>query len=291
VPALGATLDFETLDVQPTGVWAGTVTVTPTGGIAPYAIQSNGDVRPNKQGSEQFAIGNSACAPADVVATVKSQDGQSQDASGSYRPDRCADFVVPPAPDVGDPYDGYELRSNCTSTALGLGGSPAGDPPPGSTWTYEVESRTDADWTPLRSVTGLKEPIYRTDFTCATAYRWRLATVSPDGWQSEFSRWSMFSIRPTAIPVLDPPKDTSCVLPWPLTWTVDSTDGIRSYLVDVVDLKGDHVRVNVDDATAYVDGTCGTEYRWRGASVDTDGNLGQFSEWRPFRIADVPTPG
>jgi hypothetical protein len=289
VPTLGATLDFETLDVQPTGVWTGTVTVTPTGGIAPYAIQSNGDVRPNTQGSEQFAIGNSACAPVDVLATVRSQDGQGKDASGSYRPDRCAQFVVPPAPDVGDPSDGWELRSNCASTALPLRGFPPRDTPPGSTWTYEIESRTDADWTPMRSVSGLREPVFQMDFPCATVYRWRLATVSPDGWQGQFSPWSMFSIRPTAIPALNPPIETSCSLPWQLTWSVDPKDGITSYVVEVVDLKGEQVGVKVDGATAYVDGACSTEYRWRGASVDAQGNQGQFSDWTPFTIP-APAP-
>ena len=286
VPALGATLDFETLEVQPTGIWTGTAIVTPTGGTAPYAIEFNGDVRPNAQESERFAIGNSGCAPVDVLATVRSQDGQSKDASGSYRPGRCARFVLPPAPGVGDPYDGWESRSNCTSTLIALGGSPAPGTPEGSTWTYEVESRTDADWTPMQPVTGLKEPIYRTDFRCATVYRWRLAAVSPDGWQSEFSPWSMFSIRPTAIPVLDP-TTYPCLHPWPpLTWKVDSTDGIRSYLIEVVDLKGDHVRVNVDGQAAYSgDGACGS-YRWRGASLDTDGIQGQFSNWTPFTIAE-----
>src|SRR5439155_23671951 len=175
-----------------------------------------------------------------------SQDGQSQDASGAYRPDRCANFLVPPAPGVGDPYDGWELRSNCTSTARGLTGFPARGTPEGSTWTYEVESRTDADWTPTRPVADLKEPVYRMDFPCATVYRWRLAAVSPDGWQSEFSPWSMFSIHPTAIPALLPSTEASCILPWPLTWTADPKDGIKGYVVEVVDLKGDRIRVNVD---------------------------------------------
>jgi hypothetical protein len=289
VPALGATLDYETFYVLRSGDWTGSAIVTPTGGSAPYAIESNGELRPNAQGAERFEIGNSGCAPVDVMATVRSQDGQSQNASGSYRPDRCAEFAVPPAPGVGDPPDEYELRSNCTSTPLALGGSPAGEPPPGSTWTFEVESRIDANWTPMHSVSDLREPLFRADFPCATVYRWRLATVSPDAWQSEFSPWSTFTIRPTAIPALDPTV-YPCSHPWPaLTWTVDSKDGIARYVVEIVDLQDAPIKVNVDGPAAYGgDGACGSEYRWRGASVDSDGNRGAFSEWTPFTIQAEP---
>lgn len=286
LPTLGVIIDFETLDVGATGEWTGSVVVTPTGGAAPYTIRSKDDVqRTVKQGSAWFPVGNLECAAVGFGATVESGDGQGYDVDGTFGPDRCADFVRPPAPDIGDPGDGYELLSNCAHRPLALGGSPAPNTPAGSTWTFEVESLEAETWTPMRSVSGLKEPVLRMEFPCGTSYRWRLATVSLSGWQSEFSKWSMFAIRPTAIPVLVPAGPGSCVLPWPLSWTVDRMDGISSYVIQVVDVKGDPVSVRVAGATATVDGDCSTDYQWRGSSIDSEGNPGRFSEWTPFSIA------
>src|SRR4029453_13069131 len=101
-------------------------------------------------------------------------------------------FLRPMAPFPKDPIDTAEIL-NCETLQVGFAWGTGTDTAPGWSWVLEIQ-RGDV---PLESRPDLPEPIATVDLPCDSTFQWRVAAVSADGWQSDWSDWAKFGIGPT----------------------------------------------------------------------------------------------
>jgi hypothetical protein len=286
VTPLAAPLDreitFETTDVQPTGDWIGVATITPTGGTPPYRLLINDETRDGGE-TEVFALSGAACAPAVVAGTITDAEDRSIDVDEAFIPERCAGFVRPGPPRIGRPPDGEIVFSNCTAMTLQFRWSPSRSDS-GATSLFELE-RWDgaAEWEALAAQSELEEPRATAEVPCESTYRWRAATLSSDGWASDWSPWSTLTIQPTAVPrLVDVPTLEYCPSTLELSWAVERADGIGGYRIDLVDLSPEPVAPTsaTTDATSFAMPipACDRKYQWTVTAIDGDGNLGRPSD-------------
>jgi hypothetical protein len=290
IPPFGAVAQFETGGVLPTGDWTGTVIVRPSGGAGPYTFTYGPEVRTDG-GAERFAIEGSRCEAVAVGITVTPADGPGMELSDTYVPAECAGFKPPDRPGSGDPSPGLVAYTNCFSEDFGFGVSLDSQGAQAETWSMELErlERLDGVWRPWRAAFGSTSSI-GLDLGCDAEYRWRAASTSADGWQSEWTDWWSLALLPTATPE---PIEVSlgfCPTTVTLAWTVPRTDGIKDYRVSLRDLTADDFASFVtSDTELSFDVSCEHEYEWTVSSRDGQDRLSPAS--KPSRFTVPPAVG
>ena len=123
-------------------------------------------------------------------------------------------------------------------------------------------------------------PETKAEVPCKSTLRWRAATLSSDGWVSDWSAWSTLTIQPTAVPrLVDVPPQESCQEGGaiPLSWSVDPATGIAGYrnrpCRPLPRRAAAHVRARHRDLVAMRFPACDSE-------IPMDG-VGDRSRWEP----------